>query len=169
MKKRNVIILTTLLIVGLASATLAWGGQGGWGRGQGCGATCSGGDFAGAAGLNLTADQTEKLQTLRQTMQQETKPLRDKMFAARGDLRLLWADKNPNQDKIVAAQKEMRSLRDQMQDKMTAYRLAALNVLTPEQKAKIQSYRGRGFGGGKGKGFGSGRGGCGGGGPRGNW
>lgn len=169
MRKRNVIILTTLLLVGLATVAFArGGGPDGWGRGAGCGA-CIGGDVTAASGLNLTAEQTEKLQALRQNMQQETKPLRDKMFAKRGDLRLLWADKNPDQDKIVAAQKEMRSLRDQMQDKMTTYRLAALNVLTPEQKAKIQSYRGRGFGKGFGPGAGGGRGGCGGGGPRGNW
>jgi Spy/CpxP family protein refolding chaperone len=93
------------------------------------------------------------------------------MFAKRGDMRLLWLDKNPNDDKIMATQKELQSLRDQMQDRMTAHRLAVLKILTPEQQSAMQSYGGRGMGMGRGfgMGFGAGQGGCQGGGPRSNW
>jgi Spy/CpxP family protein refolding chaperone len=69
------------------------------------------------------------------------------LFSKRGDLRLLWLQTNPDQDKILAAQKEIRGLRDQMQDKMTTKRLEVLKVLTPEQQEKVKSFRmGRGFG-----------------------
>ena len=75
------------------------------------------------------------------------------------NLRKLWLEPNPDQGKITAAQKEMNAVRDQMQDKMTAFRLESLKVLTPEQKEKAKSYAagyrdGRGFG--KGRGFGPG-------------
>ncbi|OHE27168.1 MAG: hypothetical protein A3J94_09120 [Syntrophus sp. RIFOXYC2_FULL_54_9] len=61
-------------------------------------------------------------------------------------------------------------MRDQMQDKMTAFRLDASKVLTPEQREKAKSFAagyaaGRGYGPGRGHGMsrGFGPGGCGGG------
>ncbi len=172
MKKTSLALLISLLIVGLATAAFSWGGgQGGCGRGPGYGA-CAGGDITALSNLNLTAEQTEKIQALKQTQMKETKPLIDKMFAKRGDLKLLWLEKNPDQEKIMATQKELRVLRDQMQDRMTAYRLTILKILTPEQQSKIQSNMGRGMGMGmgmgRGAGMGFGSGGCAGGGPRGN-
>jgi Spy/CpxP family protein refolding chaperone len=92
------------------------------------------------------------------------------MFSKRGDLRLLWLQQNPNQDKILAGQKEIRNLRDQMQDKMTVYRLNVLKVLTPEQQEKVKSSRmGHGFGPGMRGGAGMHGGGPGTGMMRGNW
>ena len=80
------------------------------------------------------------------------------MFSKRGELKLLWLQKTPDQEKITAVQKEIGSLRDQMQDKMTSHRLAMFNVLTPEQRTKVQAFV-------AGKGFGPRAGGCGAGGP----
>ena len=76
----------------------------------------------------------------------EMNPLREHMFTKRDEIRKLWLEPNPDQEKIAAAQKEMRSLRDQIQDKMTAIRLEALKTLTPEQQDKIRSsFSERGF------------------------
>ncbi|HAJ27147.1 MAG TPA: hypothetical protein DCG53_07880 [Syntrophus sp. (in: bacteria)] len=139
------------------------------GRGPGYG-NCQSGDLHGLAALNLTADQEAKIKTLRDAQLTEAKPLQDKMFSKRGELKLLWLQQNPNQQKIVAVQKEIRSLRDQLQDKQTNHRLAVLKVLTPEQQTKVQAFgAGRGFAHGRGFGAGPG-GGCGGygPGPRGN-
>lgn len=90
------------------------------------------------------------------------------MFSKRSELRLLWLQTNPDQAKITAVQKAIRSLRDQIQDKRTSQRLAVFNVLTPEQQTKAQAYgAGKGFGPGGGQsagGLGSGPGN----GPRGN-
>lgn len=149
MKKTGMALLMSLMIIGLTAAAYGWDGGG---RGPGFG-PCVGGDMKALSKLNLTAEQTEKIRDLRQTKLKETKPLMDKMFAKRGDLKLLWLEKNPNQDKIMAAQKELRTLRDQMQDKMTVYRLAVMKILTPEQQSKLQSYMGRGMGRGHGMGM----------------
>ena len=148
--KRRIIIVAGLLLVGLiATAALAHGG----GRGHG-GWFCDGkGMMKGFYGLNLTADQTAKMDALRDNHGKEVQPLRDKMFAKRTELRALWLETNPDPGKINAAQKEVHFLRDQMEEKQTAFRLSALKLLTPEQKAEMQkSYQGRGFGRDKGPG-----------------
>lgn len=155
--KRRIIITAVLLLVGLiATAAFAYGG----GRGHG-GWFCEGrGMMAGFYGLNLTADQTAKMNTLRDNHWKEMQPLRDKMFAKRTELRTLWLEANPDPAKINAAQKEVNLLRDQMQEKRTTYRLSAMNVLTPEQKTEFQrDFRNGSFG------PGMGPGGCPGGGP----
>ena len=159
-------VLMSLLIVGLASAAFSWGGgPGNCGRGPGYGPS-AGGEFGPFAKLNLTSEQTEKIRALQQAQFKETKPLRDKIFAKRGDLKLLWLEKNPDQEKIMAAQKELRNLRDKMQDKMTVHRLAVLKILTPEQQSKVQAFMGRSMG--HGMGFHHGMGFGPGGGPQGN-
>jgi len=152
--KRRIIILAGLLLIGLiATAAFAYGG----GRGHGGWFSEGRGFMACFYGLNLTAEQTAKMDALRDNHWKEVQPLRDKMFVKRNELRNLWLEANPDPAKINAAQNEMRVLRDQMQDKMTAFRLSALNLLTPEQKAEVQrNYRERGFG----HGMGMGPGGC---------
>jgi len=172
MKKAVLTVMAVLVILALTTTSFAYGwGQGmRGGRGPGYG-SCQSGDVQGLAGLNLTADQEAKIKSLREAQLKDTQPLQDKMFSKRGELKLLWLQQNPDQGKIVAVQKEIRSLRDQLQDKQTNHRLAVLKVLTPEQQTKVQAYgAGGGFGHGKGFGPGSG-GGCGGygPGPRGNW
>ena len=170
MKKLTMTLVTVLVVTALSAYTFAYGP--GWGRGHG-GADCYGPDTSFLSQLNLTSEQTAKINALREANLRDTKPLKDKMFSKRGDLRLLWLQTNPDQNKITAAQKEIRALRDQMQDKMTAYRLEVLKVLTPEQQEKVKSFKmGRGFGpgmrGGPGMGSGPGMGGN----PgmmRGNW
>ena len=166
----------TLTVMGLffaaAIATSAFGF--GWGRGPGVGhGPCARGDFQGPAGVDLTTDQKVKLDELREARFKDIKPLREKMVTKRDELRNLWLEKSPDQERILAAQKEMRAVRDQMQDKMTAYRLDALKILTSEQQEKIKSsVAGRGLG--QRRGFGPGAWGgedCSGGSPgfRGNW
>jgi len=142
MKKRIGTVMAVLFVAALATSAFAFGG----GRGPGYG-PCARGDFQGPAGLNLTAEQTTKIKEMRETHWKELKPVREQMFTKRDEIRKLWLTPNPDEAKITASQKEMRLLRDQMQDKMTAFRLEALKVLTPEQKEKLASAGpGRGFG-----------------------
>ena len=61
----------------------------------------------------------------------------------------LWKVENPDQAQITAKQKELSALRDQMQDKMVAYRL---------QARKICPMGGKGMGRGKGMSMGPGMG-----------
>ena len=141
MKKVTLTIMAVLFAAAVATSALAFG----CGRGPGYG-PCARGGFQGPARLNLTAEQTAKIKGIRDAQLKEMKPLQKQVFTKRDEIRKLWLEPNPDEAKITAAQKEMRSLRDQMEDKITAFRLAAAKVLTPEQKEKIGSFgQGRGF------------------------
>jgi len=101
--------------------------------------------------LNLTAEQAGQLRNLREAHLKDIQPLQNKLYSKRSELRLLWLQQSPDQGKITAADREIRALRDQIQDKMTSHRLATFKILTPEQQTKLQaSGAGRGYGSGKG-------------------
>jgi Spy/CpxP family protein refolding chaperone len=160
--KKLLTVLTVVFFLAVAvSPVLA---QRGWGPGGGRGPGSGPCGYPAESNLNLTAEQQAKLNDLRASHLKEVKPLKDKMYSLRGDLRLLWLEKNPDPAKIAEVQKEIRSLRDQIHDKGTAYRLEANKILTPEQQARFNSFcPGGGFGpgygrGGKGGGYGPGYG-----------
>jgi len=160
MKKVTLTVMVVLFVAAVATSAFAFG------RGRGPGYDpCARCNFQGPAGLNLTAEQTAKIKEMRETQLKEMKPLREQMFAKRDEIRKLWLEPSPDQAKITAAQKEMRSLRDQMEDRMTAYRLEAAKVLTPEQREMNKPFSpgpgpSRGFGPGPARGFGPGAPGC---------
>jgi len=144
MKKLVMTLVAVIAVTALVVSVFAFGP--GWGRGYG-GGSWYGGDLPALSGLNLTAEQTAKINTLREAHLKDVKPLQDKMFSKRGELRLLWLQQNPDQDKILAIQKEIRTIRDQLQDKRDAHQLKVFNVLTPEQQAQYKAFGpGRGFG-----------------------
>jgi len=133
--KYGAVLVVTIALVFSASLALAgrggWGmggggmgpGQGGWGQGMvprqaGCG-------YAGS----LTAEQTQKLQTLREAYLQEITPLRNQLFVKNSELRLLWAETTPDQEKIMAKQKEMNEIQQQIQEKATKHQLEARSIV----------------------------------------
>jgi Spy/CpxP family protein refolding chaperone len=149
MKKLTMTLVVLFAVSALAASAFAVGP--GWGRGHGGGSygggCCYGGDVTTVPGLNLTAEQTARINALREAHLKDVKPVQDKMFSKRGDLKLLWLQKNPDQKKIAETRKDIRTLRDQMEDKRDTHRLDVLKVLTPEQQEKWNAYRpGRGFG-----------------------
>jgi periplasmic protein CpxP/Spy len=142
MKKVTLVVMAVIFASAVATSAFAFG----CGRGPGYG-PCARGDFQGPAALNLTAEQTAKIKEIRDAQWKEMKPLQEQTFTKRDEIRKLWLEPNPDEAKITAAQKEMRSLRDQMEDRTTAFRLEAAKVLTPEQKEKIGSFiQGRSLG-----------------------
>jgi len=144
MKKLTMTVVILFVVTAFAAAAFAFGP--GWGRGHG-GGYCNGPNDAAFSNLKLTAEQTAMINSLREAHLKDVKPLQDKMFSKRGELRLLWLQQNPDQEKIIAAQKEIRVLRDQLQDKRDNYRLQMYNVLSPEQKTQYQPFqRGGGYG-----------------------
>lgn len=148
-----VFVITLVATSGLAMAQ-------GWGRGEGMGPGHGPGGWA--AGLNLSPEQNQKMQALRESHFKETVPLRNEIMSKRLELRTLWAQTNPDQEKILAKQKEVNALMAQLQEKATKHRLEMRQVLTPEQQEKLGNFPGRrgGFGPGHGMrgGFGHGRG-----------
>jgi len=147
--KKMMIVLTALLLV--TAFVMPADAKGGKGRGYGF---CNGNDLSGVQGLNLTAEQKTKIADLRTAHLKDIKPLEDKMHSRRGDLRILWLEKNPDEAKIRATEKEVRALRDQIDDKRADYRWSVYKVLTPEQQELLKNNRaiGRCFGPGPGAG-----------------
>lgn len=147
--KKLMIVLTALFLV--TAFVMPADAMRGGGRGHGC---CNGNDLSAVPGLNLTAEQKTKIDDLRTAYLKDVKPLKDKMHSKAGDLKLLWLEKTPDETKIRATEKEIRALRDQMQDKSTDYRWATYKILTPEQQALLKENKtaGRCFGPGPGAG-----------------
>jgi Spy/CpxP family protein refolding chaperone len=165
--KRMIVAVMVISLVATAGLAMAQG----WGRGAGMGYGPCGPGYdpsygpRGAWGpsLNLSAEQNQKIQAMRESFFKETLPLRNEMQTKRFELRALWSQTNPDQEKILAKQKEINALRAQLQEKATKNRLEMRKVLTPEQQAQLGAYGpgfGRGFGPGMGMrgGFGPGRG-----------
>jgi len=86
--------------------------------------------------LNLSAEQKSKLEALKDKFWKETIFLRNEIHVKRLELRTLWVVPTPVKDKIIAKQKELLNLFNQLQSKVTDYRLEARGYLTPEQSAQ---------------------------------
>jgi len=134
MKKKLFIVGIALLALAFAVSAIAQGrGQmGGSGKGYRC-------DMTTIPGLNLSAEQNQKIKDLQSAHWKDVQPLRDKMGTKRQELRQLWQQTTPDQAKIDAKQKEIQDLRGKLQENQTKYRISVQNVLTPEQKEKVQS------------------------------
>ena len=138
-KKATMIVAAIALASVVASPALAYRGGGeqqNRGPGYGYGMTYA------TQGLNLTTEQTQKMNDLRATHLKEIRPLEDQLYVKGRDLRELWLAKTPDREKILSLQKEIQALQNQLAEKQTTYRLEARKVLTPEQLAKLQSYAG---------------------------
>jgi Spy/CpxP family protein refolding chaperone len=134
-----VALLALTLTLGLAASSWA-GPGGGMGGGKGCG-------MMGA--MNLSPDQAGKFFDLKEKFHNDTTATRKQMMVKQAELAALWKAENPDQAAITAKQKEVNALRDQMQEKRTAFQLEA---------RKISPELAKGFGPGMGGGMGHGRG-----------
>lgn len=101
-------------------------------------------DPAVTAALNLTSEQTEKIQALHETAKNEIMPLKAQFATKRAEMQLLWTQATLDADKIKATQKELQALGTRMRDIRTDMRIAFRKILTPEQTSTLL---GMGFGG----------------------
>jgi Spy/CpxP family protein refolding chaperone len=143
MKKLTILAVAILC---LFSATLAFAEP--WGRGMGPGFGIP--PFA-TSNLGLTPEQSQRLQALLEGYLKEITPLHNQLLSKEAEMRLLWSDANPGQEKIIAKQKEINELHRQIQEKASQHQLEFLSVLTPEQRAKMTAF-GPGAGWGRGPG-----------------
>jgi len=146
--KKMIIAVLAIALLATAGVAMAQG----WGRGMGSGPGYGPGSGPGPGprgalgpALNLTPEQTQKMQALRESFFKETIPQRNELQIKQLELRTLWAQTTPDQEKILAKQKEINALRAQLQEKTTMHRLEMRKVLTPEQQAQLGAY-GPGFG-----------------------
>jgi len=107
-------LLALALTVGLAAAS--WAGP--WGHGRGGGMGCG---MMGA--MNLTPEQAGKLFDLKEKFRNDTANVRKQMMVKRAELAALWKAENPDEKAITAKQKELNTLRGQMQEKSVALHL----------------------------------------------
>ena len=162
------IIFAVMMAAILATAGLATAQDWGKGHGMGYGPHSGGARSAGSGlwkALNLTPAQIEKMKALREAFFKETIPLRNELMSKKLERAVLWVQTNPDEEKILAKQKEINALRAQLGEKVTKNRLAMRKILTPEQEAKLINLRarlwrghGRGCGSGPGPGYGRGMG-----------
>src|SRR3990172_3754081 len=66
--------------------------------------------------FGLTSEQKAKIEALQLSFIKDIKPLQDQMFSKRGDMRLLWMQSTPDKEKILSLRKDMRKIRDQIED-----------------------------------------------------
>jgi len=96
--------------------------------------------------LNLTPEQKAKFQELRRKFVAENAQLIGGLMAKRLELRALWTDPKVDSKTILAKEKELRDLKNRMEDKVIQFKLEARNSLTPEQIEKLGMMGGMGFG-----------------------
>ncbi len=131
--KKKIIIVSVFMMFAFSGLALAQqSGKMGCPRGGGDGAmkqmmTCD---------LNLTPEQTEKIQALTESFHKDIAPLQNRKFQCRTELKLLWMQEKPDVEKIRAKQKELHDLKWQIMEKVMEHRLSFRSILTQEQLSK---------------------------------
>lgn len=140
MKKVATTVGIIALVAALAVPVYAYGRGGNKGRGAGIGP--EGRQAPCVQTLpNLTAEQSAKLKELRDQRDKEALPIKNELAAKRAELRNLWLQSDQDEAAIKAKHQEINDLRAKFQDTMTEYRLEVGKILTPEQRAQLQSER----------------------------
>jgi len=107
------LVLALALALSLSLASSSWA--------RPCGA-------GGPGALNLTPEQVGKLFDLKHKFMNDNAELCKQMLVKRAELAALWKADKPDEKAIVAKQKELNALRDQMQEKSVALRLEARRI-----------------------------------------
>ncbi len=127
------LMMTILFLILMTSSAHAFGlgsrDRGGSGRGKQ--------PASENKSLNLSPEQEAQLKGLRDKFLEETAFLRSEIPIKLAELRTLWADPNPDKDRIDGKKKEIMELYTELQIKATADRLLAQGFLTPEQTEKL--------------------------------
>jgi Spy/CpxP family protein refolding chaperone len=94
--------------------------------------------------LNLTEEQTVKLQALRESYLRETLVWRDQLVIKRFDLRDLLRDPKSDPNQVLAKQREVSDLESKIQERAVLHQLEMRKVLTPEQIKLLPPWFGTG-------------------------
>jgi Spy/CpxP family protein refolding chaperone len=143
MEKTAILLVIILFAIFLFSLTFAAD----WGRGRGHGGSPGDeGDITTISELELTDKQVSQIRALREAHLLDGKPFQDRLRAKRKELKSLWLQSTPDQDRIIVLKKEIGNLRGLMQGKMNDYHRVILEILTPEQQNRLETIgRQRGF------------------------
>jgi Spy/CpxP family protein refolding chaperone len=86
-----------------------------------------------ASQLNLTPDQSSKLQELRETYLRDTLVWRNELVIKRFDLRDLLRDPQSDPNAILAKQREVSDLEAKIQERGVLLHIEMRKVLSPDQ------------------------------------
>jgi Spy/CpxP family protein refolding chaperone len=131
------LVLALALSLGLAASV--WAQPMGKGKGPGM--------------MKLTPEQAGQIFDLKEKFHADTAGLRKQMMVKEAEMASMWETEKPDQTAIQAKQKELNALRDQMQEKMTAFEFDAKKIAP-----NFNMDMGMGEGMGRGPGMGMGRG-----------
>ncbi|UCE19851.1 MAG: Spy/CpxP family protein refolding chaperone [Gemmatimonadota bacterium] len=98
-----------------------------------------------AEALELTSEQIKKIKAMRLDMAKEKIRLRSELDLKELELRELMSADEPDIRRIEAKIDEMAPLRTELQKKRIGHRLAVRDVLTLEQREKLELMRGPGM------------------------
>lgn len=107
--------------------------------------------------LGLNEAQRTQVQALRSEMRQAIQPTRQQMQALRQQSRAQWTSEQPDTQAIQELQAQMSTFRSVLREHRVDFRLALLEILTPEQRTQLAETPNRGQGRGHGRGNRSGQ------------
>ena len=93
---------------------------------------------------SFTPEQQAKFQELTQKFNEETATLKGSLLGKRLELQALWSNPKAEQDTLMAKEREMRDLQNQMDEKTLQHKLETRKLLTPEQISQFGQSMGRG-------------------------
>ena len=115
-------------------APMVWAESGAWGHGMGLHGSIS---PEMASALNLTNDQMQIFQELRDAYSNEMAPLQNQLFSKKAEMRMLWDGSSPDREKLSAMHEEISTLRQRLNQLAVQYQMDCRDVLTPDQQAKL--------------------------------
>lgn len=130
MKKAS--ILTVAVAILSAMAISAYAVQSGAEPGKGFDKKCG-----IAKHLNLSEEQLTKMKELRNRHDAETRDLRYSLAVKRIEMRKLFTDPKTDEATLLAKQRELSKLCQQLMDKKAQMKIEWRSILTPEQIAKL--------------------------------
>jgi Spy/CpxP family protein refolding chaperone len=87
--------------------------------------------------LGLSDQQLAKMKELKNRFHADTRDLRYNLEIKRVEMRKLFTDSKTDDETLLAKQKEIRDLRQQLSDKKDGMKLEWRKILTPAQIAKL--------------------------------
>jgi|GEM_PF-4239226 len=158
-------MMLALITAGIAQPLCGKGMGKGMGQGKGMMGKVPGYNFydMNQKELGLTADQLKKLKQIDDAFQKERIDGRAKCQHAGLEMKNEFSKGSINKDALLAKQDNIQKLRNDMQKRALTYKIDLYNVLTEDQKSKIDDIKREcihqgGMGQGKGQCDGSGRG-----------
>lgn len=90
-----------------------------------------------SAGVSLTMDQTVRIRMLEEKYVRQFEPLQARLFETGKELKAEWLKTEPDRRKIEALQGEVAKLHERIREKMADRRAEALEILSAEQRARL--------------------------------